>query len=282
MKPVSAIELYKATPKTNCKECGFPTCLAFATCVIVEKKPLETCPYLTEEVLEELGSRIHEQQSQGVYVKRDPYKITADHIRERIESHDFSAIAEGLGAQYVEKDDQPHLCLSYMNRDCLLSKQEIRIEGSPADDHWDNILLYNYVHFSGDEPIRGEWIPIDNIPGNIPKKPELEHGCEQKIAAHFEGKAGRLERAGRALGARSMAQDESNADVALSFLPLPKIPFFLVFWDAVPEEGFEARAKVLFDRSVTSYLDIESLVFLAERFADALIGADENGGVSEE
>ncbi len=195
MKPVSAIELYKATPGTNCKECGFPTCLAFATCVIVEKKPLETCPYLTEEVLEELGKRIHEQQSEGVYVKRDLYKITADHIRERIESHDFSAIAEGLGAQYVEKDDQPHLRLSYLNRDCLLSKQEIWIEGSPADDHWDNILLYNYVHFSGNEPIRGEWIPIDNIPGNIPKKPELEHGCEQKIAAHFEGKADRLERA---------------------------------------------------------------------------------------
>jgi len=280
MKPVSAIELYKATPGTNCKQCGFPTCLAFATCVIVEKNPLETCPYLTEEVLQELGNRIHEQQSKGVYVKRDLYKITADHIRERIESHDFSAIAEGLGAQYVEKDDQPHLRLSYLNRDCLISRQEIRIEGNPADDHWDNILLYNYVHFSGSEPIRGEWIPIDNIPGNIPKKPELEHGCEQKIAAHFEGKTDRLERAASGLGAKK-AEDESSADVALTFLPLPKIPFFLVFWDAVPEEGFEARAKVLFDRSVADYLDIESLVFLAERFADALIREDENGGPSK-
>ncbi len=276
MKPVSAIDLYKATPRTNCKECGFPTCLAFATCVIVEKKPLESCPYLTEEVREELGSRIHEQQSEGVYVKRDLYKITADHIRERIASHDFSAIADGLGARYVEKDDQPHLSLSYMNRDCLVSKQEIRIDGTPADNHWDNILLYNYIHFSGTEPIRGEWIPIDNIPGHIPKKPELEHGCEQKIASHFEGKPDRLERAAGALGAQQV-EDESNADVALSFLPLPKIPFFLVFWDAVPEEGFEARAKLLFDRSVTSFLDIESLVFLAERFADTLIEIDENG-----
>jgi hypothetical protein len=70
--------------------------------------------------------------------------------------------------------------------------------------------------------------------------------------------------------------------VALSFLPLPRIPFFLVFWDAVPEEGFEARAKVLFDRSVTNYLDIESLVFLAERFAGALIREDENRGGAEE
>ena len=31
------------------------------------------------------------------------------------------------------------------------------------------------------------------------------------------------------------------------------------------------------DLSVTSYLDIESLVFLAEKFADAMIREDENG-----
>jgi hypothetical protein len=280
MKPVSAIELYKATPKTNCKECGFPTCLAFATCVISEQKPLESCPYLTESVRKELGERIFEQQSKGVYVKRDLYKITADHIRERLVSHDFRAIAEGLGARYVEKDEVPHLRLTYLNRECFLSKQEIRIDGEPAENPWDNILLYNYVHFSGSEPTRGEWIPIDNIPGHIPKKPELEHGCERKIAAHFEGRSEHLELAGRALAAQEV-EDPSGADVALRFLPLPKVPFFLLFWDAMPEEGFEARAKVLFDRSVTGYLDIESLVFLAERFADALIRADETAGSPE-
>ncbi len=279
MKPVSAIELYKATPKTNCRQCGFPTCLAYATRVIVEKKALSSCPYLSDETRETLGRRIHEQQSVGVYVKRDQYKITADHIRERLESTDFRKIADGLGAEYLERDGEPHLRFPYLNRDCLLSKKRILIEGNPAEDHWDNILLYNYVHFSGSEPICGEWIPIDNIPGHIPKKPELEHGCEQKVAAHFEGMAARLERAARTLGAERV-ENGSNADVALSLLPLPKIPFFLIFWDAVPEEGFEARSKVLFDRSVVDYLDIESLVFLAGKFAEALIRADEQEGTA--
>ena len=58
---LTGIQIFKLLPKTNCKECGVPTCLAFATCVIVEEKPLETCPHLTREVLEELGNRIHEQ-----------------------------------------------------------------------------------------------------------------------------------------------------------------------------------------------------------------------------
>ena len=27
---LTGIQIYKFLPKTNCKECGFPTCLAFA------------------------------------------------------------------------------------------------------------------------------------------------------------------------------------------------------------------------------------------------------------
>ena len=103
MKPVSAIELYKATPGTNCKECGYSTCLAFATQVIVEKKPLDSCPYLTEETRKALGERINEQQQAGIYVKKDLYKDTASFIRGRLEGCDFSAIAAGLGAEYIEK-----------------------------------------------------------------------------------------------------------------------------------------------------------------------------------
>ena len=275
MKAVSALDLYKATPRTNCKECSFPTCMAFATRVIVEKKPLDTCPYLSEEDRESLGQRIHEQQEAGVYVKRDQYKITADYIREKIEDYDLAAIAPGLGAEYLERDGQPFLRLSYLNRECLLSKEEVFIQGQTTRDHWDNILLYNYVHFSGSEPLHGEWIPIDNIPGHIPKKPGLEHGCEEKIAHHYEGKRLHLKGAAEIL-AGEFQGDASHADAAFTFFPPPKVPFYLPFWDHVPEEGFTARAKVLFDRSVTSYLDIESLVFLAEKFADVLIDADQN------
>jgi hypothetical protein len=273
MKPVTALELYRATPKTNCKACGFQTCLAFATRVIVEKKPLDTCPYLNEDDRSELTERIEEQQKAEIYTKRDLYKITADYIRERLGPYDLSSIAAGLGAESVDEGGRPFLSFSYLHRECLLSKERILIAGRPAEDHWDNILLYNYVCSAGQKPITGEWIPIDAIPGHIPKKPELENGCEKRIGDHFAGSPHRLRKAGERLGGKK-AEDASHADMALCFLPLPKVPFYLIFWDCVPDEGFPAKAKVLFDRSVTHYLDIESLVFLAERFAKALIEAD--------
>lgn len=276
MKPVTALELYKATPRTNCKECGFATCLAFSTCVVVEKKPIHLCPHLEEGVRQALAERIAEQQRADIYVKRDLYKYTADDIRTRLRERDFSAVSKGIGADCVEQDGEGALRFRYLNRDCLLSRTAILLDGQPAADRWDDILLYNYVFLAGHGDLAGEWIPIEQIPGHIPKKSGLEKGCEEKIVRHFEGRVRMLEKAAISLGG-SPDEGISNADASWRFLPLPKVPFRLLFWDHVPEEGFPARAKVLFDRSLTRYLDIESLVFLAEKFAQALIEADAAG-----
>ncbi len=46
---LSGIEIYKYLPKTNCKECGFPTCLAFAMKLTAKAVELSACPYVSEE-----------------------------------------------------------------------------------------------------------------------------------------------------------------------------------------------------------------------------------------
>lgn len=49
MPQLTGLEIYKLLPKTNCKECGFPTCLAFAMALAAKKVALEKCPYVSEE-----------------------------------------------------------------------------------------------------------------------------------------------------------------------------------------------------------------------------------------
>src|SRR3990167_8817324 len=46
---LSGLDIYKLLPKTNCKECGFPTCLAFAMQLAAKKVSLDKCPYVSEE-----------------------------------------------------------------------------------------------------------------------------------------------------------------------------------------------------------------------------------------
>ena len=55
----TAMDIYKLLPKTNCGECKFPTCLAFAMQLANQKVSLETCPHVSPEAkaaLEESGA----------------------------------------------------------------------------------------------------------------------------------------------------------------------------------------------------------------------------------
>jgi len=52
---LKGIDIFKLTPKTNCKDCGFPTCMAFAMKVATGAVPMEKCPHLSPEVLEQFS-----------------------------------------------------------------------------------------------------------------------------------------------------------------------------------------------------------------------------------
>jgi acetyl-CoA decarbonylase/synthase complex subunit gamma len=52
---LTGIQIFKLLPKTNCGDCKFPTCLAFAMALAAGKAELDLCPHVTEEAREELS-----------------------------------------------------------------------------------------------------------------------------------------------------------------------------------------------------------------------------------
>lgn len=46
---LTGLDIYKQLPKTNCKDCGFPTCLAFAMKMATGQVSLDKCPHVTDE-----------------------------------------------------------------------------------------------------------------------------------------------------------------------------------------------------------------------------------------
>ena len=53
---LTGLEIFKQLPKTNCKECGQPTCLAFAMQLAAGKASLDTCPHVSDAAKENLGA----------------------------------------------------------------------------------------------------------------------------------------------------------------------------------------------------------------------------------
>ena len=58
-----------------------------------------------------------------------------------------------------------------------------------------------------------------------------------------------------------------TAGRSLVAYPLPRIPFLVLLWPA--DEEFEADCKILFDSTVTEYIDVEALLYLGIAFVQA-------------
>ena len=48
---VKGLDIFKLSPKKNCKECGVPTCMAFCMKVAQGALPITKCPYMSEEAI---------------------------------------------------------------------------------------------------------------------------------------------------------------------------------------------------------------------------------------
>ena len=46
---LKGLDIFKMSPKKNCKECGSPTCMAFCMKVAQGAVSIDKCPYFSEE-----------------------------------------------------------------------------------------------------------------------------------------------------------------------------------------------------------------------------------------
>lgn len=53
---LTGVQIFKLLPKTNCKKCGFPTCLAFAMKLAQGGVELSACPDVSDEAVQTLGA----------------------------------------------------------------------------------------------------------------------------------------------------------------------------------------------------------------------------------
>ncbi len=68
------MQIFKLLPRTNCKECGSPSCLAFAMKVAAGKADYKNCPHITEESLKTLNEMM-EPPVRKITIKRGEREI---------------------------------------------------------------------------------------------------------------------------------------------------------------------------------------------------------------
>lgn len=270
---LSVVDLYRdVLPKTNCGDCGFPTCLAFASMVVSEKLPLKNCPYLAEDLIRKCGEELAEQYAAGKWLKRDMAQDALEWAKERASSMEIKDLPDRLGGELIKTGNGHALELPYFNDSIAISKDNISKKDGSDLTRWEQVFIYNHMAQGGSRLPTGNWKGLVEFPNTVSKIISMVDHVENPLIERFKGKADELLAAGKLLGAVDMTHEYGSADLALLFNPLPRVPVMIVFWDEEQKDGFEARVKLLFDETITDHLDIESILFLSERLMELLCG----------
>ena len=268
---LSVVDLYRdILPKTNCKDCGYPTCLAFASMVVSDKLPLENCPYLDPETLSKCTRELEAQYAEGKWLKRDMAQDALEWAIEKASSMKTEDLPERIGGTLISVNDQAALELPYFNESVVISDDDIvKSDGSDLT-RYEKVFIYIHMARGGKSAPTGRWKGFIEFPNTVSKMKSMIESIEKPMIQRFRGKPHELAKAGARIGGRDITREIESADVALHFQALPKVPVRVIFWDETKEDEIDAAMKFLFDETVTEHLDIESIMFLSERLKQLL------------
>ena len=266
---LTPIHLYKLTPKNNCGECGFLTCLAFATQAIVGQADIDACAYLDPDALKPFREQLDEQHRSGIGVRREGFEKALEYLRGRLLERDLPGVAPSIGAACMQQDQGHALEFKYFGERVIATKEDVRSSSGKELNPWEKIFLYNYIIDGAANP-SGTWVGMESLPNSVSKIKSLKAHCENRLANEFGGNLQKLSEAISGLG-QEITADLDQVDFAVEFNILPKLTIRVLWWAEDLEEGFDSQVKFLFDSKVLGTLDLESLLFACEQLTDRLL-----------
>ena len=268
---MSVVDIYRdVLPKSNCRDCGFPTCLAFAAKVVSERHPLAVCPHIAADVLARCEIELAEQYSQGKWLKRDMAEDALQWAKSRAASLAVEDLPARIGGELIRTGAETVLRLPYFTGHLHICGTTVtRADGSEMT-RYEQVFILNHLAQGGSSEPRGRWKGFIEFPNTVSKMVSMKSAVEEPLIAKFSGRKDELLARAFRLGALPLPANEGSADVAVVFRALPRVPLALLFWDAVPGDDVQSQAKLMFDETVVDHLDIESIVFLSERLRQLL------------
>lgn len=273
---LSVVDLYRdVLPKTNCKDCSYPTCLAFASMVVSEKLSLKNCPHLDDKTVDKCTKELEIQYKEGKWLKKDMAQEALEWAKEKAASMKIEDLPERIGGTLCDNNGGKILELPYFKTSVLISENDISKKNGSEITRYEKVFLYIHMAQGGSRLPTGNWKGLVDFPNTISKMKSMKEGIEIPLINRFKGKKKELSAACEKIGGKPITKGNDDADVVMSLLPLPRIPVKIVFWDEITEEKIEPDIKFLFDETITDHLDIESIMFLSEQIKNLLMGEGE-------
>ncbi len=246
----NAMEIFKILPRTNCRDCHVPTCLAFAAAVFKDDKRLTDCPHVDETALDMFSV----QNSDSRTLEREEKLLLAE-LRGKISSIDLASSADRLQGTFSAGT----LTVKMLGKDFHVDSRG----NVTSDSHvhgWVTVPLLNYVVSCAGKPVSGNWVPMRELKNGATWAPLFGQRCEKPLKRVADTYTDLFEFMVQVFSAKP-APKAFDSDIAVVLHPLPRVPMLICYWK--PDGSIESSLNVFFDDTAADNLGTDPLYRIA-------------------
>jgi len=254
-KPNNAMEIFKHLQKSNCRECGEKTCLAFAAAVYLSRKEIRMCPKLDLTVIEYYSSVDDSEDA-----SEDTGEQFIEDLKKSLAGMDLAEAAQRTGGHY----DGRKLTLKILGKDF-----GVDADGSFSSDihvnPWVAGPFLDYVVHGKGTDSTGEWVSFRELKEvKEISYPFFQKRCELAMKRIADIYTDLFDDLVHIFGGRKVAE-QFESDISVVLHPLPKVPIMVCYWG--PDEGLDSTFNLFFDGSADDNLQNGSLFTLCAGLA---------------
>lgn len=252
-RPKNAMEIFQLLDKSNCRDCGEKTCLAFAGAVLTGHRRIEDCPKLDREIIERFSAP---HRSQAIGQNQDDGLLA---LRKQLAAVDLAAAAERAGGRFSDS----HLTLKVLGKDFSIDSQGNFF----SDIHinpWVVGPLLIYVLNGKGLPVSGRWVSFRELKEGQERYPLFQKRCEEVLKTVADAYTDLFDDMVHVFNGRQVDK-QFRSDISVVLYPLPKVPVMVCYW--LPEDGIESSINLFFDETADENLGIEAVFTLGAGLA---------------
>jgi hypothetical protein len=253
-QPKNAMQIFQLLDRSNCRECGEKTCLAFAGAVFQGQRKLQECPKLDRATIMRFAPEDENQNS--VERNRDAH---LQKLKSAISGCDLAAAAERIGEQFSGS----RLTLKVLGKDF-----SVDTDGTLHTDihlnSWVVVPFLSYILYGKGLLVSGNWVSFRELKDGQERYPLFKKRCEEAMKRVADIYTNLFDDLVHIFSGKQV-EEQFESDISVVLHPLPRLPIMICYWR--PAEGLKSSLNLFFDDTADKNLDIGSIFTLGAGLA---------------
>jgi hypothetical protein len=252
--PKNAMEIFQLLDKSNCRDCGEKTCLAFAGAVYQGRRKINECPKLEPSIIAQFSGDRDDQKS--LEENREEF---LEMMKKEIAGTDLVSAAERTGGRF----ENGRLTFKILGKAFSVDGQG-NLYSDIHVNPWVAAPFFDYVLNGKGVMPTGKWVSFRELKHGKDRYPLFQKRCEEAMKRVADIYTDLFDDVVHLFNGRQVER-QFQSDISVVLHPLPKVPIMICYWRS--DEGIGSSLNIFFDETADQNLDIGSVFSLGAGLA---------------